>query len=188
MFYYDYEDYQLTYVQGTFFAAQNAPSKVTGVQGDVAVQVTDSDTFTLTATVQDAKILDRRLFPRNGIPASIYNFELPNAPDLTASAGWEHAWDLSGKGSIIGRAQAYYSSAYWMVFTHDTNTRQESYTNSSASLVYEAASDRWSAGLWVRNIEDEAFYVGANKPAPNAATAPYLLAPRTWGASFHVAF
>jgi iron complex outermembrane receptor protein len=187
-FYYDYEDYQLTYVQGTFFAAQNAPSEVTGIQLDAAMQVTDSDTFTLTGTWQDATILDERLFPRNGLPASIDGFDLPNAPDLTATAGWDHAWGLSGGARIVGRAQVYYSSGYWMVFTHDLNTKQESYTNSGASVTYEAANDRWSAGLWVRNIEDDAVYVGANKPAPNASTAPYLLAPRTLGASFRVTF
>ena len=101
-FYYDYEDYQLTYVQGTFFAAQNAPAEVAGIQLDMAMQVTDADTVTLTATAQDATILDRRLFPRNGVPSSIYGFELPNAPDLTATAGWEHAWGLSAGGASVG--------------------------------------------------------------------------------------
>ena len=187
-FYYDYEDYQLTYVQGTFFAAQNAPSEVTGVQLDFAALVTDADTLTLTATWQDATILDERLFPRNGVPTSIDGFELPNAPELTLTAGWEHEWRLGSAGALVGRAQSYYNSGYWMVFTHDTNTRQESYTNSSASLTYETASERWSVGLWVRNIEDDAVYIGANKPGPNASTAPYLLAPRTWGGSFRYRF
>lgn len=198
-FYYDYKDYQLQYVQGTNFLTVNAPARVYGVQLDLVLEPTDNSTFNLGAVYQKGEITDSvGRYPRNGFGlVSIDGFELPNAPDLTITAGYTHTFDLANGGEIQAQVQTYYNSGYWMVFTHDLNTRQDDYTNTDLTLTYYAPGGGWSLGAWVRNLENEAVVIGANKPGAPAAglppeswplAAPYINAPRTYGLRAQVSF
>lgn len=180
-FYYDYKDYQLQYVQGTTFLTDNAPARVYGAQVDLALKVGEGGTFTLNGLINNATIRTRTMYLRDGISSSIFGFQLPDAPTLTLTAGYQHRISLANGGALIPRGQIYYNSGYWMVFTHDRNTRQEAYTTTDLSLTYEAPSNRWNIGAFVRNLEDDDVYVGANKPAANAAAASYIQPPRTYG-------
>ena len=57
--------------------------------------------------------------------------------------------------------------------------RRPSLDGTALNVDADRDCKHWSVGLWIRNIEAEAVYIGANKPAPNAPTAPYLLGPCT---------
>lgn len=181
-FYYDYKDYQLQYVQGNNFLTANSPARIYGLQLDLVAQPGPNDTFNINASAQNATIRDKaNLYLRDGVATSIFGFQLPNAPDYTITAGWNHRFQLGGGAVLESSVQTYFNSGYYTVFTHDLNTRQRAYTNTDMTLTYRPAGGKWSLGAFVRNLEDEAVIVGANKPAPLALAAPYLNPPRTYG-------
>lgn len=189
LFYYDYRNYQLQYVQGTTFLSISTPAKIYGMQLDMLARPGRNDTFNFNVSAQSALIKDKtNLYPVNGIGRSIYDFQIPNAPDYTINTGWNHAFRFGNGATIDANAQLYFNSGYFMVFTHDLNTRQRSFTKTDLTLTYRAPNTQWSIGAFVRNLEDEAVVIGGNKPAPNALTAPYINPPRTFGARFDVNF
>lgn len=181
-FYYDYKDYQLQFLQGTIFSSFNADARIFGAQIDMIAQPGDNDTFRFGVGLQNGEIRDRtNLYARDGVPVSINGYELPNAPDVTVTASWNHRFPLPGGAAIDANASTSFNSGYWMVFTHDRNTHQESFTLTDLALTYRAPGNRWSIGAFVRNLENKAVFVGANKPPPNALGAAYVNAPRTYG-------
>jgi iron complex outermembrane receptor protein len=161
-FYYDYKDYQLQYVQGTSFLTANSPARIYGLQLDLVAQPGPNDTFNINASAQNATIRDKtNLYLRDGVATSISGFRLPNAPDYTITAGWNHKFRLGGGAVLESFVQTYFNAGYYTVFTQDLNTRQRAYTNTDMTLTYRPASRSWSLGAFVRNLEDEAVVVGA---------------------------
>lgn len=84
-------------------------------------------------------------------------------------------------GYLRARGDVRYESTFWDTFAQNRGTQQEAYTKSDASLTYLPDGDRWSVGLWVRNIEDEAVQAAttAGQFGPYAVT--FLEPPRTYG-------
>jgi iron complex outermembrane receptor protein len=133
-----------------------------------------------------ARITDERPYPRDGVPTDIYGYQLPDAPDWTATLGLEQRFSLPNHAAIVAKVQSYLSSSYWLDFTHDLNTRQDSYTSTSIDLSY-VGQGGWEVGAFVRNVENSAVYGGANKPDPLAPAAVFLGPPRTYGVRFRYA-
>ena len=188
-YFYDYQDYQLQYVQGTSFLTANSPARIYGLQLDLAYHPSLDDTLTLNASLQDATIQDdTNLYLRDGVNTSIDGYQLPNAPDYTLTAGWNHVFQL-GQGNLVEASiQTYLNGGYYTVFTHDLNTHQDAYTNTDINVTYRPASDAWSFGVFARHLEDEAVIVGANKPGVRALSAPYINPPRTYGVRLQFSF
>jgi iron complex outermembrane receptor protein len=185
-FYYDYKGYQLQYTQGIEFLVDSAPARIYGGQVDVVEHVAKGTTLNFNALVESAEIQtsNEELFDRDAKMVSIRGYQLPNAPTTTLTLGLEQRFGV-GPGDVVFNGQVYFNSGYWMDFTHDLNTHQSSYTRSDMSLMYEDSSKRWSAGLFVRNAENNGILIGANKPSPDlSASNSFLYAPRTFGARF----
>lgn len=187
LFYYDYKNFQLQFYQlnGSFGSA-SVPARILGGELNLALKLGDDDVLSLNAMVQDTEMRDKtNLYDQDGIFRSIYGYQLPYAPSVTLNANWSHTFRLKDDQRIVAQANVLYSSSYWMQFTHDTNTQQKAYTKTDATLTYHARNDRWSLGAFVRNIENNAVLIGANKPIfPGAPSDPFLRPPRTYGISF----
>jgi hypothetical protein len=91
------------------------------------------------------------------------------------------------------RADSYISGGYWGDFetqpgtpVHLDSTHQAAYTKTNAALTYHAPEDKWTLGLWARNIENRAQLGPANALGgfTNVAAISLISSPRTYGVSF----
>ena len=66
----------------------------------------------------------------------------------------------------------------------------DSWEQHDAAAIFEAASGRWSARAWIRNITDEEIVSGhwAAPPVLGGFRNYYLADPRLYGASFRFNF
>lgn len=190
LFYYDYRDFQLQYNNPDLsFGSASVPARVMGAELFLGLKLGSADNLGLSVLYQKAEMRDKsKLYLKNDVVSggvSVYGYQLPNAPDLTINGNWSHTFNIGDEQRIIAQVNVLYSSSYWMVFTHDIYTRQKAYTRTDATLKYHSRDDRWSFGLFVRNVENKAVMIGGSKSGGVGITSgPYLRAPRTYGISF----
>lgn len=110
--------------------------------------------------------------------------QMQNAPDWTATLGIVHDWNLAGGAKIEANLSSRYESGFWGDFAHSSGIYQSAYTKTDLALTWFAPQDKWSASLWVKNLEDQDVQAAAatgnplTDPGPGA---PFLEAPRTYG-------
>jgi len=119
-----------------------------------------------------------------------YNgLQMQNAPDWTATLGVVHDWRLANSAVIRADLSSRYESGFWGDFAHSSGIYQGAYSKTDVALTYHAASDRWSFGIWAKNLENQDVQAAAatgnplTDPGPGA---PFLEAPRTAGIRFAV--
>jgi len=188
IFYYDYRDlFAQSFNLGTFLLTTFNAEKVEiyGNQLDILFQATDADRLNLSVGYLHARNKEFVVPDEINIGPGTHDFagySLQNAPDWTVSAGYQHDFRL-GSGYLRARADTRYESSFWGTFAHNRGTEQEAYTRSDASLTYFADNDKWSIGIWVRNIEDEAVQAAATAGQFGPYADVFLEPPRTYGVS-----
>ena len=188
-FFYDYRDLLVqsfnlnTFLLTTFNAEQ---TEIWGNQLDVLFQVTDAGRLNLSVGYLHARYEDF-IVPdavNIGIPQRDFGgYELQYAPDWTVSAGYQHDFQFS-TGYLRARVESRYESEFWGTFTQSRGTQQEGYTKSDASLTYYSTDGRWSLGLWIKNIEDEAVLAATTTGQYGPYADAFIEPPRTYGARF----
>jgi iron complex outermembrane receptor protein len=117
--------------------------------------------------------------------------QMQNAPDWTVTLGIVHEWRLAGGYSIEANIASRYESGYWGDFSHSPGIYQSAYMKTDAALTWQSSPGDWSAGVWVKNLENQDVQSAAatgnpfTDPGPGA---PFLEAPRTYGVRFAVNF
>lgn len=110
--------------------------------------------------------------------------QMQNAPDWTTTLGVDHDWRLGGGAYLQASVISRYESGFWGDFSHSSGIYQSAYTKTDAALTWHDAGGRWSAGIWVKNLEDQDVQSAAatgnplTDPGPGA---PFIEAPRTVG-------
>lgn len=189
LFYYDYRDllvqsFNLNTALLTTFNAEKV--ETWGNQLDLQWLVAANGRLNLSVGYLHAEYEEFVAPPEINIGPGTRDFagyQLQYAPDWTVSAGYQHDFPFAG-GYLRGRVESRYESSFWGTFTHSRGTQQESYTKTDASLTYLSGDGRWSAGLWVRNIEDEAVLAATTTGQFGPYADAFLEPPRTWGARF----
>ncbi|MCU0976827.1 MAG: TonB-dependent receptor [Steroidobacteraceae bacterium] len=189
LFYYDYRDllvqsFNLNTALLTTFNAEKV--ETWGNQLDLQWLVTDRGRLNLSVGYLHARYEDFVVPPEINIGPGTRDFggyQLQYAPDWTVSAGYQHDFPVAG-GYLRGRVESRYESAFWGTFNHSRGTQQQAYTKTDASLTYFAGDGRWSLGLWVKNIEDEAVLAATTTGQFGPYADAFLEPPRTWGARF----
>ena len=106
------------------------------------------------------------------------------AADWTAGFSLQHNFRLSSGGFVALEGDARYESSFWADYAHSPGLRQPASTKGNASVTYHSQADRWTAGLWVKNISNVAVMAaGASGGIPGPANV-YLQPPRTYGVRF----
>lgn len=110
--------------------------------------------------------------------------QMQNAPDWTATLGIVHDWTLPSGAYIRADLSSRYESGFWGNFSHSPGMYQASYTKTDVAVTWHCATGRWSAGAWIRNLENADVQSAAatgnplTDPGPGA---PFLEAPRSYG-------
>jgi len=110
--------------------------------------------------------------------------QMQNAPDWTVTLGVVHDWQLRSGAFVRADLVSRYESGFWGDFSHSPGMYQSSYTKTDLALTWHSGSGNWSAGLWVKNLEDadvQAAAATGNPIADPGPGAPFLEAPRTYG-------
>ena len=89
-----------------------------------------------------------------------------------------------GPGRLLARLETRYEDSFWGTFAQFRGTEQQDYFKTDAAVTYYAPDDRWSAGLWVKNIEDEAVLAAATTGQYGPYADVFIEPPRTFGARF----
>ena len=189
VFYYDYADLLVqsfnlnTALLTTFNAAQTT---IWGNQLDLLFMPTGRDRLNLSVGYLNAEY-DDFIVPEGvsiGIPNRDFGgYPLQNAPEWTVTAGYQHDFPV-GPGHLLARLETRYEDSFWGTFAQFRGTEQQDYFKTDASLTYYAADERWSVGLWVKNIENEAVISAATTGQFGPYANVFLEPPRTWGARF----
>ncbi len=178
-FYYDYRNLQLQAINVSailnpiFNAAQVT---IPGNQLDILYQPDNDNRFNLSVSYVHAR---NKKFV-TPLATSYNGLNPPYAADWTISGGMSHDFHLKS-GYIRAQADARYESEWWADYAHSPGVRQKSHVKANATLTYYADNERWSAGLWIKNIGNTpviAASAAAGIPGPGTA---YLEEPRTFG-------
>jgi iron complex outermembrane receptor protein len=200
LFYYDYKDFLIqTVVCGTSPTCfplntvyLNAPKMISmGDELDVRWLITANDSLKLTYALTSAKT--GTWITNAGVNLS--NQTLLEAPGTTVNIGAQHVFDMQTGGHMVLRADSYLSGGYWGDFetqpgtpVHYDSSHQAAYTKTNAALTYHAPGEKWTLGLWARNIENRAQLGPSTSFGPGSftrvASIQLLSAPRTYGVAF----
>ena len=110
--------------------------------------------------------------------------QMQNAPDWTATLGIVQDWHLASGAFVRADLVSRYESGFWGNFSHSAGMYQASYTKSDLTLTWHSRSGQWSAGLWVKNLENadvQAAAATGNPVTDPGPGAPFLEPPRTYG-------
>jgi iron complex outermembrane receptor protein len=178
-FYYDYRNLQLQAINvnailNPIFNAEKV--SIPGNQLDILYQPDSDNRFNLSVSYVHAR--NKKFVTPLG--ASFNGLNPPYAADWTISGGASHDFHL-GSGYIRAQADGRYESEWWADYAHSPGVRQRPHFKANASLTYFSENERWSAGLWIKNIGNIpviAASAAAGIPGPGTA---YLEEPRTYG-------
>jgi iron complex outermembrane receptor protein len=110
-------------------------------------------------------------------------YPLQYAPEWTVSAGYQHDFAV-GAATLRARVETRYEDEFWGTFAQSRGTEQQDYFKTDASLTYFAPDDRWSVGLWARNLENVAVLAATTTGQFGPYGDAFLEPPRTYGARF----
>lgn len=199
-YYYDYKDYQVTYLGRLFPNDPNSPnvSRTTnakqaenyGAELELLFAATTQDRLNLSVSWLHARYEDLRLeFPDLYGRSDYSGNRLAGSPELSVNAGYEHTWLLGVAGNLTARAQVQYASDKDLDYRNFSLTRQDAYTTMNANLIYTTSDERWTVELWGRNLGDEEYLVSATPNTDDVTAGVGVLGvPRTYGVRLSAQF
>ena len=157
LFYYDYNSEQISsnvVVNGSnVITTRGAPTVIYGWENEFTWRLSDADT--LDGSLMLERSYYKTFFARPQQNVNWSNDSLDRTPELVASLGYSHVWDLGDRGSVKMRVQTRYSSSYLLSdFNNALHYTQEDFTRTDATVTYTAADQRFYVEGFVRNIED----------------------------------
>jgi len=187
------------------FIRNAGQAKSYGAEADIAVQLSNHDRLTGNLTYNHTNydsfvFLTPAVFLKPGAtgcivtptgtvgaagPVSSVNcsgHDLLRAPKWAGSIGYSHSMDLGDAGSLTFNGDMQFASG--RAATHDfiANTKLPAYQVFNASLTYAVASDKLSVTGFVRNIGNEAVYLGGMQGTFVPSYVGMSIAPpRTYG-------
>ena len=187
LYYYDYKDLIVaTYSAATGANAYfNAPkSRIYGNELTGVFLATADDQINLGVGLLHARIVE---FSNNGTNYS--GSQLMYSPQVTMNLGLQHTQRLSSGGSVVANVASHYENGFYTgdSLDHAVNPTlfQHAFTTTNASLMYHAAGDSWSVGIWAKNLENKGV-LGAAAPVAPGVAASFYEPPRTYGVRFEM--
>jgi outer membrane receptor protein involved in Fe transport len=169
VFYYDYEDKQVTDataddVFGFLTKIKNVPeSEVIGFELEMIWRPITGLDLRLAGTWLDTEVkefdngFDFETFQEN---LDFSGQELPNSPEAQYNALAAYTWPISDGMDLRIQADYVYSDSYYSYLSNNKNTdRVDSYDLWNARLALQANDGSWEVAAWGKNITDEYYYV-----------------------------
>ena len=184
LFYYDYKNYQVSFYNVTIGTTVSYNEKKAIIYGnDLSAKflISKDDEIDATIGLLSAYARDFSVPTGTGDTISFNGYRLPDSPSATATVGLQHDWHFANGSSVRGRVQIHYDSGEWEIFYHPANTNQPASTKTDLMLTYTFADNKWNVGLWGKNLENTARFVGPATTSTPGINSVYMEAPRTYG-------
>jgi len=169
-FYYNYKQYQLNdnvpnlpgLSPPTLSVYFNAPgARDFGAELEADTRLTPADTIKANVAYLNTTILGYTPIHPNGAthpPVDLQGNPLPRAPEMTGSFTYEHAFTLAS-GAVLTPSANVRASDWYYLSSQEQNTakldqRAPGWWESGASLAFTAASGKWNAVAYVKNINN----------------------------------
>ncbi len=196
-YYYDYTGYQVQY-QGQFYdpirkqmaqgmlIANADKGTNSGIEISPDWMITANDRLKITLALMKTEFGNLILPPGpfNTDYCDLTGTELPKAPKISGTLAYEHTFNLEDGATITPSFSTKISGGFWN--THEkylAGSYTDSYTMSDVYVTYADAAGKYSASLWVKNIENS---VVTDYTMPIYRRV--IMAPRTSGVTLSVKF
>jgi iron complex outermembrane receptor protein len=201
-YYYDYKNYQAFSIIGLDTFTLNAQAKNKGFELELQANPAKGLDLQLGTGYIDADVTDvPGLTIDVSTPAGDVSALLPGA---TVTPVQTPKWNVSGlaryefpvgDGHLALQADAAYRSKHFFALTGFPASTENGYTVANASATWFAASEKWSARLFVTNLTDEEYLVQTFDLSGNVDNGGlfglierYYGRPRMYGLSFNYTF
>ncbi len=194
-FFYDFEDFQATFVRATEASArlQNAGDvEIKGLEASIDWLPIDNLTIGLGIAFMDSEIVktDVVLPPLDGGPeTTIEGNEIPNAPSYTANGRIRYQWPIGASLAMAAQADVNYVDEHYLEPNNREYLAEDGYFIANARLSLLSQDERWSVSAWVKNLNDEEYRTAAQDLALSLGFSEIVVGmPTTWGLEFEYRF
>lgn len=194
-FFYDFEDFQATFVRATEASArlQNAGDvEIYGLEAALDWLATSRLSFSGGLSLLDTEIVatDVLLPPLDGGPDStIKGNEIPNAPDVSFNGRVQYRMPVSATLEAALQTDFTYVDEHFLEPNNRKYLSESGYflVNARATLMQQ--NGPWQVSAWVKNIGNEKYRSAAQDLALSLGFSEIVVGlPRTWGVEFEYRF
>jgi iron complex outermembrane receptor protein len=101
---------------------------------------------------------------------------------MSGTFAYSHVFTLANAATVSFEGSVKFAGARWLGIDFIPSERDGSYSLVDASLTYSAADNRWSVGVFGRNIADSVYYTGGIQTAfLGGVIGANIAPPRTYG-------
>jgi iron complex outermembrane receptor protein len=194
-FFYDFKDFQATFVRATEASArlQNAGDvEITGLEASMEWLPVENLTIGLGLSLLDSEIVktDVVLPPLDGGPqTTIKGNEIPNAPSYTANGRIRYQWPIGATLAMAAQTDFHVVDEHFLEPNNREYLSEDGYFIANARLSLLSQDERWSVSAWVKNLNDEEYRTAAQDLALSLGFSEIVVGiPTTWGLEFEYRF
>ena len=194
-FFYDYEDFQATFVRATEASArlQNAGDvEIMGLEAMLDWLPTANLTIGAGLSLLDTEIVetDVVLPPLDGGPeTTIEGNEIPNAPSVSFNGRIRYEWPMGATFAMAAQTDFNYVDEHFLEPNNRDYLSEEGYFLANARVSLMPQDGPWQVSAWVKNIGDEEYRTAAQDLALSLGFSEIVMGfPTTWGVEFEYRF
>lgn len=213
-FYNAYNDMQATQIVNQSAIQVNTDANIMGLEAEFLLVPTENWLFGLNLALLDTEIedfttvdpadstqgapvlnifgniYDQATFARGDTPVSLDGNELANAPHQSLNIFVDYTLPLSNGMRLVWHYDYYYQDDYYARNFNTKADKVESWDVSNAAVSLESASDKWSARIWIKNIQGDDNITGhyITDGVSGFFTNEFVLEPRTYGLTLNARF
>ncbi len=152
VFYNDYQDLQVNFLEFTLFTTDNAAeATIRGLEIESTFIPVDGLTLGANLTVLDAEFDDYQFTPAIDLEGDTLN----RAPKNTVSLFGRYEWNIGDAGRLIARADYYWQDEVYYRVQNIDRHREESFYTADVRFQWISADDTWQVDLFGKNVTDE---------------------------------
>lgn len=207
VFYYDYKDLQVGFVnaQSIVETINAASARNYGAELEISGKVNDRLSFNAYGAYLNARFTDfcngyygagvtrpgisYEACPGDPALADLSGKRLPSAPSFSFGSGVNYTIPLGSSKLVADADMSYQSKVYFTEF-NNRDAEQKGYALFNAGLTWHSPGDRFSVGAWVKNIGDKEVISNAIITAATFAFVRVgsMMPPRTYGLTLGTKF
>ena len=116
-------------------------------------------------------------------------YQVARVPKFTGTASYEHDFRAPYDATVALSARAKFATHSWLSTDFIPAEQGTGYTTVDLNLTYRPSSERYSIGLFARNVGNRAYYTGGfEQPFIPGLFAANIAPPRTYGVQGRINF
>jgi iron complex outermembrane receptor protein len=155
VFYNDYQDLQVNFLEFTLFTTDNAAeATIKGIELESTFLITDSFLVNANFTWLDAEF-DEYIFDEGPPVVDLAGDTLNRAPEYTVALTGQYDWGLGNRGSLTARTDFYWQDEVYYRVQNIDRHRADDFFVWDARLIWTSADSRFTVDGFIKNITDE---------------------------------